>query len=613
MRVGKKLTRKPGSSPYFIVGTGLLMLLVIALILAVITFLFGLDRKASTASTMFREQGVWATYQFDTQAQSLLHALQLEEASPGQHKSKDLIFLYDLLYSRVDVLLKGKYAVDYRDGSDLGNLVLQTADDIKAMAETFDAGRTKPVMAPSDVAKVTDQMRDIAVRTHDISIATSDRLSAVKQEDRKELADIYVGSLVSVIAMVIVMLSIFCLLFYQLNRINKHRLEMAELSQFNAEAAAAAEAGNRAKSTFLATLSHEIRTPLNGMIGMIELLEDESLDPEKAKKISVAKRSGQALAEIITDILDFSKMEHGEGQTAELRMFELGRIINVVLELIRPRAESKKLTLTAEYPNVSLVTDPGLLRQILFNLLGNAVKFTTTGDVALKVVIAPDQFGASRLRVEISDTGIGIQQEAIKNLFVEFSQVDSSIRRRFGGTGLGLAISKRLVEALSGNIGVESVYGKGSTFWFEIPVDDVVETAPSTAGAAGRAVSDSISGRALVAEDNEVNQEVAKAMLEKIGFNVEIADDGAIAVDMAKAGAFDVIFMDMQMPNLDGLDATKMIREAGIEVPIIGLTGNAFDSDRKACLAAGMNDFIPKPFNREQLSKSVSAWFPRAS
>ena len=397
--------------------------------------------------------------------------------------------------------------------------------------------------------------------------------------------------------------------------------ELVGLNRDLTDAKDHAEAASRAKSEFLANMSHELRTPMNGVLGMTELVLMSPLTPDQRESVTTAYNSAASLLDLLNDILDFSKIEAGKMEL-EAAPFEVAPLVESSLSVVRLTAQRKGLRLEADVDRGLppwLVGDASRVRQVLVNLLGNAVKFTEQGSVTLSLAVEDAGPERTRVRFGVRDTGIGIPADKHDRIFGAFTQADGSTTRRFGGTGLGLTISLRLVGLMGGKLEIESEVGRGSLFHFAVDLGVHAGAAleEPRAKLAALAATSRSGLHVLLAEDNKVNQRVAARFLERLGHSVVVANDGREAVDRWREQPFDLVLMDVQMPEMDGFEAVAAIRYAeldrGTRTPVVALTAHAMSGDRERCLAAGMDGYLTKPIKLAQLVEAIESVLPAAA
>ncbi|MGM0638106.1 MAG: ATP-binding protein [Pseudomonadota bacterium] len=542
----------------------------------------------------------WHAYKLDRDVVQLRNYLAQQEADhPG------LVLRFELFYSRLNLMRGGGDVSDL-----LASIPAATAllDEIEQRIEALDRMiQALDVLHESDRHALEEHLVVLGNRTERLVIAINGHLAETATQERGQLQRLYALLLVLILAMSLSAMLVALILFREARDNAAARRDLEALSRELETTARQAESASQAKSEFLATVSHEIRTPLNGVIGMSDVLLEHRLEAPARHCAATIHDSAELLLELINDLLDFSKIEAGRLEL-EQRALALDELIDGVVALLAPRASARGVALlTRVDPHLParVLADPGRLRQVLINLVSNAVKFTQQGEIRLEV--GPERGG--RLRFEVVDTGCGIAPDQLSRIFEPFRQGDASTARRFGGTGLGLAICRRLVEAMGGRIEVASEPGVGSRFWFVLPLMAAEGPDPVALPAARdlRRV-DLHSTHLLVVEDNPINQQVAKAMLERLGCRVTIAGSGAAALQLAAANGFDLIFMDIQMPDMDGLEVTRRLRARNgwaADVPIVAMTAGGPGGEQARCLAAGMNGYLIKPLRQELLLEAL--------
>lgn len=558
------------------------------------------------------ENLVWATYQFDREVRESRMAL--HQARVGD--IEELLLRHEILFSRADLFRRGQLLQALLDTPQV-HAARSAVEAVLALDPEMTAIEQGERLLDRDTRRALDaDLEALQSLTSRLLIDTNAHVSTLRHRERDDLLSLY-GVVLGLIVLLMASGSVLVLLLIREGR--AHTAKARQLQQQTQEldaTARLAEKASQAKSEFMAVMSHEIRTPLNGVVGVADLLADEPLPRRRRELLISLNDSVLSLQAVIDDVIDYTRYESG-GLDLDAQPFELQPFIDQLSRSYGLEAERRGLDFEARIEPgapVALEGDIARLRQVLMNLLNNAFKFTAEGAISLKV--EPGEEG--RVRFLVRDTGCGIPENSRAALFKPFSQVDSSISRRYGGSGLGLAICERLVSSMGGRIDVESHAELGSLFWFEVALPAVsLEEARRHPGpmASGASLPSLAPRRILVVEDQATNRELARAMLERLGQSVSVAENGQAALERLASEPFDLVLMDMQMPVLDGLATTRRWREreapSGRRLPIVAMTANVMPEDRERCLEAGMDDMLGKPFNRQDLCRLLLGSLPK--
>ncbi|MGM0615453.1 MAG: response regulator [Pseudomonadota bacterium] len=554
--------------------------------------------KHQASDKRLLEDALWASYQLDRELRDV--RLALLKATPDS--LEELKLAYDILYSRLRVIERGQVAELIRRVELRNHSIDTMLADIRALDELVQA--LTPESLPAQRETLDQMFAAVQKATSALVVRTNLYFAGQRQRDREALYTLIRSSLVLVALTMLAGLILLFQLRHQRLSLESRQRALSETNVKLQKAKQQAEQASQAKSDFMAVVSHEVRTPLNGIVGLTDLLEEEVVRTDKGRDyLSTLRASTDALSTVINDILDYSRIAAGK-LALEPRPFSLDECLHTLCYSYHLRAENTSVTFYCDRPEGlgMVVADPDRLRQVLMNLLNNAFKFTDEGSVALDVIA---QRNDEQMRVFfcVTDTGCGMSKEQQSKLFQPFSQVDSSLSRRRQGSGLGLVISQQLVEAMGGHIELQSEPGYGSRFSFRLtfataqPVESVASKEPE---------APSLCGNILVVEDNPVNQMLARKQLTKLGHFVSVAENGQEALDILACQRFDLVLMDMQMPVMDGTEATRQLRARGETLPILAMTANAMPEDAQRCLDSGMQAVITKPVKVAELRNTIN-------
>ncbi|MBT2771019.1 response regulator [Halomonas sp. ISL-60] len=556
------------------------------------------------------ENLLWAGYQFDREVREFRLTL-MESKRSDNVMVDDVLLRYEILFSRQSLFFQGEIGRIVAQLEDIEEVVKETQSRILEMETLLETLWDNPDGLNSAlIATLLQDTVELQQLTGTILVETNAHVSHMRSEERRVLTHLY-GLVLLLIILLMFSGGMLVRALILEGRSSHHKAQALEAKgQELNEAAKRAEKASLAKSEFMAVMSHEIRTPLNGVVGMADLLSEEVKTPSAKTYLAALKRSAESLRAVINDILDYTKIESGR-LDLDVQPFDLHQCIDQLCESYTLREPKGKVTFSyAIDPALPryVVGDIARLRQVMMNLINNGLKFTEEGFV--KCHVKP--LGDDNILVEVHDTGCGIADVDHSQLFSAFSQVDTSMARRHEGTGLGLAICKRLVEAMQGEIGVNSQQGLGSRFWFTVRMPETEPFTVYQAGDSQRELTTKQKHHILVVEDNPLNQTVARVMLERLGQRVTIAENGVEALELLNVdhGRIDLVLMDMQMPKLDGTETTQRWRDYEAvhqlpRLPIVAMTANVMPEHRERCMQSGMDDMIHKPFTRDELNLVV--------